>query len=270
MKSLLVGGLVAAVVLLFPRVLALHPHRPDLHSRWRSCVRIIGLNLAGATFNLMTLGGLSLAIGILVDNSLVEIENIKRQISLGKDVRTAILDGAREVAFPEFVSTISICIVFLPIFLLTGTAADVFRPLAMAVVFAMLASYLLARTLVPTLASMILPSELRAEKKNAHHGPRGLGRIHHAIEGGLDRVMELQRSVLHVLLQRKFLILLPIGLALVLGVFAATKSGREFFPENRRRPVAPVPAHPQRHPRGGYRPGNGGNPARDSRHHSRR
>ncbi len=229
-EILLVGGLVAAVVLLFL-------------GSWRSTLivltsiplallcSIIGLNLAGATFNLMTLGGLSLAIGILVDNSLVEIENIKRQISLGKDVRTAILDGAREVAFPEFVSTISICIVFLPIFLLTGTAADVFRPLAMAVVFAMLASYLLARTLVPTLASMILPSELRAEKKNAHHGPRGLGRIHHAIEGGLDRVMELQRSVLHVLLQRKFLILLPIGLALVLGVFAATKSGREFFPK---------------------------------------
>ncbi len=73
----------------------------------------------------MTLGGLALAIGILVDNALVEIENIKRQIGLGKDVHTAILDGAREVAFPEFVSTISICIVFLPIFLLTGTAADV-------------------------------------------------------------------------------------------------------------------------------------------------
>ncbi len=153
-EILLVGGLVAIVVLV-------------LLGSWRSTLivltsiplallcSIIGLNLAGATFNLMTLGGLALAIGILVDNALVEIENIKRQVSLGKDVRTAILDGAREVAFPEFVSTISICIVFLPIFLLGGTAADVFRPLALAVVFAMLASYLLARTLVPTLASII-------------------------------------------------------------------------------------------------------------------
>jgi multidrug efflux pump subunit AcrB len=118
-EILLVGGLVATVVLLFL-------------GSWRSTLivltsiplallsSIVGLSLAGATFNLMTLGGLALAIGILVDNALVEIENIKRQIALGKDLRSAILDGAREVAFPEFVSTISICIVFLPIFLLTG------------------------------------------------------------------------------------------------------------------------------------------------------
>ncbi len=229
-EILLVGGLVAAVVLLFL-------------GSWRSTLivltsiplallcSIIGLNLVGATFNLMTLGGLALAIGILVDNSLVEIENIKRQISLGKDVRTAILDGASEVAFPEFVSTISICIVFLPIFLLTGTAADVFRPLALAVVFAMIASYLLARTLVPTLASMILPSELQAEAKNAHRGPRGLGRIHHAIEGGLDRLIEVQRALLNLLLRRKFVLILPVGLALALGIFAAMQSGREFFPK---------------------------------------
>jgi multidrug efflux pump subunit AcrB len=229
-EIILVGSLVAAVVLLFL-------------GSWRSTLivltsiplallcSIIGLSLVDATFNLMTLGGLALAIGILVDNSLVEIENIKRQISLGKDVRTAILDGAREVAFPEFVSTISICIVFLPIFLLTGTAADVFRPLALAVVFAMLASYLLARTLVPTLASMILPSELRAEKKAHGQGPRGLARIHHAIEGGLDRLTDFQRSILQMLLRRKVLLLLPVGLALALGIFAASKSGREFFPK---------------------------------------
>ncbi|MFY8217131.1 MAG: efflux RND transporter permease subunit [Chthoniobacterales bacterium] len=193
-EILLVGALVAGVVLLFL-------------GSWRSTLivltsiplallcSIIGLNLAGATFNLMTLGGLALAIGILVDNALVEIENIKRHIAMGKDVRTSILDGANEVAFPEFVSTISICIVFLPIFLLTETAADVFRPLALAVVFAMLASYLLARTLVPTLASIILPSEIAAEKKNHQRPPRGLARIHHAIETGLDRAMEKQQSL---------------------------------------------------------------------------
>ena len=228
-EILLVGGLVAMVVLLFL-------------GSWRSTLivltsiplallcSIIGLNLAGATFNLMTLGGLALAIGILVDNALVEIENIKRQIGLGKDVHTAILDGAREVAFPEFVSTISICIVFLPIFLLTGTAADVFRPLAMAVVFAMLASYMLARTLVPTLASMILPFELRAEEKGKHSKPNPLMRTHHAVEGGLERIIAFQRGVLTFLMRRKVLVLIPVGCAVILGVWGATHAGREFFP----------------------------------------
>lgn len=229
-EIILVGALVAGVVLLFL-------------GSWRSTLivltsiplallcSIIGLSLVGATFNLMTLGGLALAIGILVDNSLVEIENIKRQIGLGKDVRTAILDGANEVAFPEFVSTISICIVFLPIFLLSGTAADVFRPLALAVVFAMIASYLLARTLVPTLASLILPSELAAEKKAHGRSPRGLARLHHGIENALDGVMEKQKALLHLLLRRKFFLLLPVVLTVGLGIYAAAKSGREFFPK---------------------------------------
>ena len=228
-EILLVGGLVAMVVLLFL-------------GSWRSTLivltsiplallcSLIGLNLAGATFNLMTLGGLALAIGVLVDNALVEIENIKRQIALGKDVRAAIIDGAREVAFPEFVSTISICIVFLPIFLLTGTAADVFRPLALAVVFAMLASYLLARTLVPTLASLVLPSELRAEERQSLNALRGLSRVHHAVERALDGLIAFQQAVLSILLRRKFLILVPVIGALGLGIAAALLSGREFFP----------------------------------------
>lgn len=229
-EILLVGGLVAAVVLLFL-------------GSWRSTLivltsiplallcSILGLNFIGATFNLMTLGGLALAIGILVDNSLVEIENIKRQIALGKDVQQAIIDGAREVAFPEFVSTISICIVFLPIFLLSGTSSFVFRPLALAVVFAMIASYLLARTLVPTLASIILPGELRAEKKRGDAKPRGLIRIHHTIEHGVDRIAETQGTILRFILRRKVLILIPVLAAMALGVFAVLKSGREFFPK---------------------------------------
>jgi multidrug efflux pump subunit AcrB len=229
-EILLVGGLVAAVVLLFL-------------GSWRSTFivltsiplallcSIIGLSLTGATFNLMTLGGLALAIGILVDNALVEIENIKRQIGLGKDVPTAIVDGAREVAFPEFVSTLAICIVFLPIFLLTGTSADVFRPLALAVVFAMGASYLLARTLVPTLASIILPAELRHERSRQGQPPRGLGRIHHAVEGTMDRLSAGQGAILKRLLRRKFIILIPVGVAVLLGAFAALGSGREFFPK---------------------------------------
>jgi len=229
-EILLVGGLVAAVVLLFL-------------GSWRSTLivltsiplallcSIIGLSLVGATFNLMTLGGLALAIGILVDNSLVEIENIKRQIGLGKTVKQAIIDGAREVAFPEFVSTISICIVFIPIFLLSGTASYVFRPLALAVVFAMIASYLLARTLVPTLASIILPAEARAEKAREGKPRRGLGLIHHGIEHGVDKIAEVQGRILKFLMRWKAVILLPILIAALIGTFSALHSGREFFPK---------------------------------------
>lgn len=228
-EILLVGGLVAAVVLLFL-------------GSWRSTAivltsiplallaSVIGLSLAGTTFNLMTLGGLALAIGILVDNALVEIENIKRQIALGKTVRQAILDGAREVAFPEFVSTLSICIVFLPIFFLTGTAADVFRPLALAVIFAMIASYLLARTLVPTLASIVLPAELRTQEV-AVSAPSPLARLHRGIEHGLDRLVLAQRRMLEILLQRRAVVLVPVAIAVGLGVLSAWTMGREFFPK---------------------------------------
>lgn len=229
-EILLVGGLVAVIVLLFL-------------GSWRSTLivltsiplallcSIVGLNLVGATFNLMTLGGLALAIGILVDNSLVEIENIKRQIALGKDLQQAIIDGAQEVAFSEFVSTISICIVFLPIFLLSGTSSFVFRPLALGVVFAMIASYLLARTLVPTLASIILPGELRADQKHADKKPHGLRRIHHSIEHGLDRLANVQCTLLRLMLRHKSLIFIPVLATFALGVFSAMKSGREFFPK---------------------------------------
>ncbi|PTX99386.1 AcrB/AcrD/AcrF family protein [Verrucomicrobia bacterium LW23] len=228
-EIVLVGGLVAAVVLLFL-------------GSWRStCIvltsiplallcSVIGLNLVGATFNLMTLGGLSLAIGILVDNALVEIENIKRLVAQGLTVRAAIIEGARQVAFPEFVSTTSICIVFLPIFLLTGTASDVFRPLALAVVFAMIASYLLARTLVPTLASIFLPAEIKKDKANADRGPRGLAWVHHQIEHGVDKMAEGHGSILRFLLRWKFVILIPVVAAISIGAWSAVNNGKEFFP----------------------------------------
>jgi multidrug efflux pump subunit AcrB len=229
-EILLVGGLVAFVVLLFL-------------GSWRATLvvltsiplallcSVIGLSWAGATFNLMTLGGLALAIGILVDNALVEIENIKRQVGLGKAVQQAILDGAQEVAFPEFVSTLAICIVFLPIFLLQGTAADVFRPLALAVVFAMAASYLLARTLVPTLAALLLPRELANDAAAAGRRPRGLGAIHHALEHGLDRVGALHGRFLGLLLRHKLLlVVVPMLAAIAAGAWAGLRTGREFFP----------------------------------------
>jgi len=228
-EIVIVGALVAFVVLLFL-------------GSWRSTLivltsiplallsSVIGLYLAGATFNLMSIGGLALAIGILVDNALVEIENIKRQISQGKDVHQAILDGARQVAFPEFVSTTGICIVFLPVFFLTGTAAFVFKPLALAVIFAMIASYLLSRTLVPTLAALILPAEVASEQRGAGKPRRGFARIHHAVESLLDRASLGQNRILHVLVARRWILPLVVLGAAAAGTLAWHKIGREFFP----------------------------------------
>src|SRR5258708_77780 len=105
----------------------------------------------------MTLGGLALAVGILVDDATVAIENIDRHLEMGKPLRTAILDGSHEVATPALVSTLCICIVFVPMFFLTGVAKFLFVPLAESVVFAMLASYVLSRTLVPTLVMYLIP-----------------------------------------------------------------------------------------------------------------
>src|SRR3984893_9689073 len=117
---------------------------------------IITLYIAGETLNIMTLGGLALAVGILVDDATVTIENIERHVHLGSDLHKAILDGAGEIAVPALVSTLCICIVFVPMFFLTGVARYLFAPLAEAVVFAMLASYVLSRTLVPTLVMLLM------------------------------------------------------------------------------------------------------------------
>ena len=119
-------------------------------------VSLIVLSSLGQTINIMTLGGLALAVGILVDDATVEIENINRNLEMGKEIEQAILDGAAEIAIPAFVSTLSICIVFVPMFFLTGVARYLFVPLGEAVVFAMLASYFLSRTLVPTMAKYLL------------------------------------------------------------------------------------------------------------------
>ena len=121
---------------------------------------VIILSALGQTLNLMTLGGLALAVGILVDDATVEIENIHRNLAMKKPMVRAILDGASQIAVPAFVSTLCICIVFVPIFFLSGTARFLFQPLAMAVIFAMLASYLLSRTVVPTMVRFLLREHL--------------------------------------------------------------------------------------------------------------
>src|SRR5947207_15176779 len=120
---------------------------------------IIILGAMGQTIHIMTLGGLALAVGILVDDATVEIENINRNLAMGKETVQAILDGAQQIAVPAFVSTLCICIVFIPMFFLSGVAKFLFVPLAEAVSFAMLASYMWSRTIVPTLAMHLLSSE---------------------------------------------------------------------------------------------------------------
>src|SRR5580700_6121213 len=121
---------------------------------------IITFSALGETINIMTLGGLALAVGILVDDATVEVENINRNLAQGKPTEQAILDGAQQIAIPAFVSTLAICIVFVPMFLLTGVGRYLFVPMAEAVVFAMLASYFLSRTVVPTMAKYLLKAEV--------------------------------------------------------------------------------------------------------------
>jgi len=146
-------------------------------------VSILILSALGQTINIMTLGGLALAVGILVDDATVEIENIERNLAQGKEMKKAILDGASQIAVPAFVSTLCICIVFVPMFFLTGVARFLFVPLAEAVVFAMLASYFLSRTLIPTLVMYIM----RGHEHRAAGPKTFLGRFQRGFEAGFDR-----------------------------------------------------------------------------------
>ncbi|MBL0719814.1 efflux RND transporter permease subunit [Piscinibacter sp. Jin2] len=229
-EGVLVGSLVAAVVLIF--IGSLRSTAIVLTSIPLALLAsVAGLAATGQTFNLMTLGGLALAIGILVDNALVEIENTNRHIALGETVREAVLKSAKEVVFPEFVSTLCICIVFLPIFLLTGVPAYVFKPMALAVVFAMAASFLLSRTLVPMLAHVLLPGELaRRQRKGLNLSER----LHHHVEHGLDALRDRYVARLSGAMQRLgpglVAVILGVATLLALGGYAASQLQREFFP----------------------------------------
>jgi multidrug efflux pump subunit AcrB len=140
------------------------------------------------TINIMTLGGLALAVGILVDDATVEIENINRNLEAGKEIEQAILDGAAQIATPALVSTLAICIVFVPMFLLSGVARYLFVPMAEAVVFAMLASYLLSRTVVPTMARYLLKEHDDAEVQRKHSSRNPLVRFQLAFERSFERM----------------------------------------------------------------------------------
>ena len=188
---------------------------------------VITLSLLGETINIMTLGGLALAVGILVDDATVEVENINRNLDMGKPVIQAILDGAQQIAVPALVSTLCICIVFLPMFFLGGVARYLFVPLAEAVIFAMLASYLLSRTLVPTIARYLLspPVEGAAPSRNL------LARGQQAFERGFERVRLAYRGLLTRLIGRRA-VFIPAFLAACLAAFLLIpRLGENFFPD---------------------------------------
>src|SRR5229473_831521 len=185
------------------------------------------LSFLGETINIMTLGGLALAVGILVDDATVEVENINRNLDMGKPAIQAILDGAQQIAVPALVSTLCICIVFLPMFFLGGVARYLFVPLAEAVIFAMLASYVLSRTLVPTLAMYLLKPahEGAAESRNP------LVRWQRAFDRGFDRVRGAYRDLLTTLVGRRALFT-PLFLGTCLLAFLlAPLLGQNFFPD---------------------------------------
>ena len=208
------------------------------------------LSATGQTLNVMTLGGLALAVGILVDDATVTIENINWHLEQGKDVRTAIMDGAKQIVTPAFVSLLCICIVFVPMFMLDGIAGFLFRPMALAVIFAMISSFVLSRTLVPTLAMYLLKSYHTEQGEGDHpenpllnhhegdqhhksgHGAlvRGLVSFQRGFEHRFTRVRDAYYSLLATALKLRWTFVAGF-LAFVLASFALVPAlGRDFFP----------------------------------------
>src|SRR4051794_8641412 len=182
---------------------------------------VVGLFLTGQTINLMTLGGLALAIGMLVDNATVVMENIHRNQGLGKPLTVAILDGSAEVIQPLTVATLSICIVFFPVVFLTGPARFLFIPLAITVVLAMLASYVLSFTVVPAFARQILVD---------HHGAEHAGGFGAAIERIFERVRDAYGRALALALEHRVFVIGCAGVLMIVTSGLATVLGTDFFP----------------------------------------
>ncbi len=225
-EAVIAAALTAAMILLFL-------------GNWRStCIiaisiplsilsSLLALHALGQTINIMTLGGLALAVGILVDDATVTIENIERHLHMGTDLHEAILEGAGEIAIPALVSTLCICIVFVPMFFLTGVAKFLFVPLAEAVVFAMLASYVLSRTLVPTLA-MLLMGHAHTPKKNAK--PNLFMRLYHRFDAGFERMRATYIVILSTLLVRRRLFAVGFLSFCIVSVGLVFVLGEDFFP----------------------------------------
>lgn len=223
-EALIAAALTAAMVLLFL-------------GNWRSTLiialtiplsilaSILVLKMLGETLNIMTLGGLALSVGILVDQAIVTIENIERHLHMGKPIEPAIEDGAGEIGVAAFVSTLCICIVFVPMFFLSGVARFLFVPLAEAVVLAMIASYLLSRTLVPTLVLLLMAK--------SHDAPKGnslLQRLYRAFDARFERVRRVYALALSVLLTHRRAFTLSFMGFCVLSCGLVPFLGRDFFP----------------------------------------
>jgi CzcA family heavy metal efflux pump len=193
-------------------------------------VSITLLHFLGQTMNVMTLGGLALAVGILVDDATVEIENIHRNIAMGKKLRQAILDGAQQIAVPAFVSTLAICIVFLPVVFLTGPAQYLFTPLALAVVFAMLASYFLSRTVIPTLVKFLLKAEVDVHGRPETAAPGFFRRIGRGFENLFEALRRRYVAGLEWALGHRRAVFGIFGAALASAALLVPYVGRDFFP----------------------------------------
>ncbi|HKX44799.1 MAG TPA: efflux RND transporter permease subunit, partial [Burkholderiaceae bacterium] len=229
-EALIAAALTAAMVLLFL-------------GNWRSTLiigltiplsilaAILVLQLLGETLNLMTLGGLALSVGILVDQAIVTIENIERHLHLGTPLHEAILTGANEIGVAAFVSTLCICIVFVPMFFLSGVARFLFVPLAEAVVFAMIASYILSRTLVPTLVMLLMGRSHGGGTAAADYArPSALQRVYRAFDRRFERVRRAYTLLLSALLGKRRTFALAFLAFCVLSCGLYPFLGRDFFP----------------------------------------
>ncbi len=197
-------------------------------------VSLICLSLLGATINVMTLGGLALAVGILVDDATVEIENTHRNMAMKKPLVRAVLDGAMQIAAPAFVSTLSICIVFVPVLLLTGAAKYLFTPLAGAVVFAMMASYFLSRTIIPTMVHYMLRSEVKLYAQGKHGETSGgqgiIWKAHYVFNRRFEQMRTAYASLLHWCLDHRAPVIVSFGIFVAASLCLAPLIGRDFFP----------------------------------------
>jgi len=192
---------------------------------------LLALSALGETINIMTLGGLALAVGILVDDATVEIENINRNLDEGKEIEHAILDGAAQIAVPALVSTISICIVFVPMFFLGGVAKFLFVPLAEAVCFAMIASYILSRTVVPTMAKYLLRKHDAAAEEKKRRSRNVFVRFQRAFERLFDRLRDGYHGVLELCVNHAKLFLIAfLGFAVASAAVLYPYLGQDFFP----------------------------------------
>jgi CzcA family heavy metal efflux pump len=233
-EAVLAAALVGVMILLFL-------------GSWRSTVIILteiplailfslsALSLLGETINVMTLGGLALAVGILVDDGTVTIENVNYHLEQGKQIEPAILDGAQQIVIPAFVTLLCLCIVFVPMFQLGGVAGYLFRPLAEAVVFALIGSFILSRTLVPTMANYLMRGHHSTESQVGHGAPavrsrNPLLRFQQGFEVRFEKFRERYRSLLAHALRRPKTFMAAFLACVVLSFGLAPFLGENFFP----------------------------------------